>query len=200
MYRKIEVKPFIDTEMKEILYKLKFITKRSVNNICESLCTNAIQNNAVADLKKHFRRNVQINNIYFEASNRPVPLEKSSKLKTERISLQLDDTIYEVAYMLAFAIGCSVAKAVALLLKKSMEDKRIITKYFDDFILEKLNRDEHKHLSTIADEISKISLEENWYLNHEQAIAALVYYVYEEVKEPEESIENALLKASNSCF
>ena len=200
MYRKIEVKPFIDTEMKEIIYKLKFITKRSVNNICESLCTDVIHNNVVAELKKHFRRNVQINNISFEASNNPVPLEKPSKSKTERISLQLDERIFEVAYMLAFAIGCSVAKAVALLLKKSMDDKKIIAKYVDDFISEKLNRDEHKQLLTIADVISEDILEENWQVSHEQITTALVFYVFRVVKDSEESVENALLEVSNSCF
>lgn len=199
MHRRTEVKPFIDLEKREILYKLKFITNRSINGIAEDLCLLAIEKGIVEELSPHFQRNVEIKGVFYEVSMRPVPLPKQSKRKSQRISLYLDDSIYEVVYGLSYTLGLSVAKVVTLILEKTLfENSEILISYIHDFILEKFNKKEINDLLLVIESITNEYWDGNQELDQEKMLASFIFFIFNEFKNEDESMEEAVLRMVSS--
>lgn len=184
--KKRDVKPSISVELKDAIYRLSYITSTPVKDVCEALCRNAITNKRIMDeISNYFRRNIRINNtLYFGSPDNPRIYTKKMANKSERISLRLDQEMYEFMYSLSYALDCSVSRAVAVLLYRGIHDVTFINDYINKY-LTSIDLRRKKELQKILDYI-------NEGLDEEITLASLLSYIVDEFKEPLKSTKDAI--------
>ena len=185
---KHDVKPFIEVEMKDLIYKLSFITGYSVNSICEDLCTHAIKMGVGKELSVHFRREIKLDGVVFPSLKNPKKFERNTN-NIERISLKLSSFIYEYANSLSFAIGSSISKVVAYFLERSMMDYDFLDHYTTNFLSEKMDDNRKDIMKKIISDVNKDYLPED---PKEHSITSLLIYIIDEYKQPSQSVEESL--------
>lgn len=186
---KRDVKPFIDVEMKDIIYKFNFITGYSVTSICEDLCKQAIKTGVGKELSAYFRREIKLDDVVYPGLKKPMKFERKAT-NVERISLKLSSNIYEYAYSLSFAIGCSIAKVVAYFLERSMNDFEFLNQYTTEFLTERMNDERKDFMKKVICEVNNDYLSDD---PEEYSIASLLLFIVDEYKKPDESIDKVLI-------
>lgn len=184
--KKRDVKPFISLELKDSIYRLSYITNTPVKDVCEGLCINALENKyIIEELSNYFHRKIRINNtVYFGSVENPRINSKKIAAKTERVSLRLNNELYEFVYSLSYALDCSVSRVVSLLLDRGMHDINFINKYVNKYLTD-IDDNRKRELQKILDYINK-GLEE------EVTIASLLSYIVDEFKQPLKTTKEAV--------
>lgn len=181
---KREVKPFIDSGVKDTIYKISFVTGYSVKSICEDLCKHAFKSGLGCELSQYFKRGITIDGITFQLNKKAGKFEPVSK-NIERISMTLNNNLYEYAYLLSYAMDCSVAKVVAYAVERSINDFNFLNRYINQFISKNVSK-EHKDL------ILKIVKTVNKESSEEYNIASLLLYIADEYRRFSEGLEGVL--------
>jgi|GEM_PF-4066941 len=184
---KKEVKPFIDTGVKDTIYKISFVTGYSVKSICEDLCNNAFKSRLGNELSPYFKRELIIDGMSFQANKKAEKFESASK-EIERISMTLNKNLYEYAYQLAYAMGCSVAKIVAYGVERSMNDFNFLNRYINQFLSKNIDKERKDIMLKIVKTINNESTEE-------YSIASLLLYIADEYRRFNEGVESVLKDA-----
>lgn len=182
---KREVKPFIDTGIKDTIYKLSFITGYSVKSIAEDLCNQAFRSGLGRELAPYFKRGLQIDGSVFQGNKKAAKFESSS-INIERISMKLSAGAYEYAYNLSYAMGCSVAKVVAYAVEKSMNDYAFLDRYIKQFLSKKIDKERKAMMLKIVRTVNKDYAEE------ELSIASLLLYIADEYRRFDEGVDGVL--------
>ncbi|MEG0450598.1 MAG: hypothetical protein RR595_12140, partial [Lysinibacillus sp.] len=139
MASKREVKPFVDARTKSAIEKLSYITGESVNKIGESLCTNATSNmDIIEEISQYFKRDLRIHDKTY-VGNKSAKVISHRQPDKERISVLLNQQLHEFVYTLSYAIGCSVGKAAALCVEKSIADTHYLNHFIQNYIEKILN-------------------------------------------------------------
>lgn len=183
--KKREVKPFVDVKKKDVIVKLSFLTGLSIKAISEDLCNHAIDSDFAIRLAPHFKRSIKIKKLQFAAQENPLPISKPQVEEIERISLMLSEPIYEYAYSLSYATGISVPKVVAAMIEFSMNDIKFFNDYVSKYLSQKIDPERKKVLQSIMEDI-------NNNFENDYSIAALLFYIADEIKEIDQSIEGSL--------
>ena len=185
---KHDVKPFIEVEMKDLIYKLSFITGFSVNNICEDLCTHAIKTGVGKELSSHFKREIKLDGVVYPSLKEPKKFAKNTN-KIERMSLKLSSFVYEYANTLSFAMGGSISKVVAYFLERSVNDYDFLDQYTTEFLSKKMDENRKNIMKKIIYDVNNDYLPDD---SKEHSIISLLIYIIDEYKQPTESVEEAL--------
>lgn len=182
---KRDVKPFVNTAIKDIITKISFLTGHSVKKIGEDLCKHAVDKNVGKELKNHFKRSIEINGVNFEGLKGPEKFERKPG-EIERLSLTVDNEIYEYAYKLSYAIGCSVAKVFAYFIESSMDDIAFLDSYIINVLSKNIAPGRKELLRKIIKDINE---------NHStkaNTVSALLLYIVDHYKQPGEKLDNTL--------
>ena len=186
--KKREVKPFVGSEVKDTILKISFITGCSIKGICEDLCSHAFKTGLGVELSPYFKRDLYIDGKSFNGN------ESGSKFNiytkdAERISTTLNETDYEYAYNLAYAMECSVAKVVAYALEKSMKDFDFLNNYMEQILSKCVTKDRKDILLDVVKKVNDANFEE------EYTIVSLLLYIADEYRGLSDGIEGVLKDA-----
>lgn len=184
---KKEVKPFIDTGVKDTIYKISFVTGYSVKSICEDLCNHAFKSRLGNELSPYFKRELTIDGMSFQANKKAEKFESTSK-DIERISMTLNKNLYEYAYQLAYAMSCSVSKIVAYGVEKSMNDFNFLNSYINQFLSKNIDKERKDIMLKIVKTVNNESTEE-------YSMASLLLYIADEYRRFNEGVEGVLKDA-----
>lgn len=193
MVTKKEVKPFVGVDLKGLIYDISETTSLSIKKLCEELCTRAIQEESIIDeLSKYFVRNVTVNNKkYYGSRDNPKINDLKKELESQRISLRFDENTLEVVKDLRFALDCSVAKVVSLLLEKVFGNVDIIDQTIYQYLDLSFDEKSKRKLQTIYEEIAE-------QIEGDKSIASLLLFISEEYKKSDENIQEAVNKFVSS--
>lgn len=185
--KKRDVKPFINLELKDAIYRLSYITKTPVKDVCEQLCLNAVDNEVIInDISHYFRRKVYIDSTFYMGHiDNPRIYYKNQSIQTERISLRITNDLYEFIHSLSYALDCSLARATAILLEKGMQDIAFINRYINTYLTKTMDERSKKELQKILDYING-ETEEGY------SIASLLSYIVDEFKKPMQTTKEAI--------
>lgn len=188
---KREVKPFIDTGIKDTIYKLSFVTGYSVKSICEDLCNHSVKKGLGQELSPYFKRGIQIDGAIYKGNKKSEKFEVVSQ-NIERVSMKVNNTVFEYVYNLSYAMGCSVAKVVAYAVEKAMNDFVFLDRYIKQFLSKKVEKERKDMMLKIVKTVNKDHSEENL------TIASLLLYIADEYKRFGEGVDGVLEDAVGS--
>lgn len=151
---KQDIKPFIDTMIKDTIYKISFVTGYSVKSMCEDFCNHVFKSGLGNELSPYFKRDITIDGMEFKGNKKAVKFEPISE-NSERISMKINSDAYEYAYHLSYAVGCSVAKIVGYAVEKCMRDFDYLSKYIDQFLCKSLNEEGKNSMKDIVDIVNE---------------------------------------------
>ncbi|QCR33109.1 hypothetical protein [Lysinibacillus sp. SGAir0095] len=183
---KREVKPFIDIDVKDTIYKLSFVTGYSVKSICEDLCNQSFRCGLGRELSPYFKRGIQIDGAVFQGNKKAEKFESSSQ-NIERISMKVNGKLYDYAYHLSFAMESSVAKVVAYGVEKSMKDYAFLDRYIKQFLSKKIDKERKDMILKIVRTINK-----DYTVDEEYGIVSLLLYIADEYKRLDEGVDGVL--------
>lgn len=183
---KKEVKPFIDIDVKDTIYKLCFISGYSVNGMCEDFCNNAFRKGLAQELSPYFKWGLQIDGAVFKGDKKAKRFVSSSD-NLERISLKIDGKIHSYAYNLAYAMETSVAKIIAYGIEKSMNDYDFLDRYIKQFLRNKIDKERKDMILKLVRTINK-----DYTVDEELGMISLLLYIADEYKRLDEGIDGVL--------
>lgn len=182
---KRDVKPFVDVAIKDIITKISFLTGHSVKKIGEDLCKHAMDKNVGKELQPYFKRSVELNGEFYEGLKQPEKFERKPG-EIDRLSLAVDSEIYEYAYSISYAIGCSVAKVFAYFIESSMNDIAFIDSYIINVLSKNIAPSRKELLRNITKEMN------DNYSTKRITVSAILFHLVERYKQPGEKLDNTV--------
>lgn len=178
--KKRDIAPTVSIELRDTIYRLSFITNKSVKSVAEEICINGVrQKKVITYLSQNFRRDIRIGNtLYFGDINRLSINRRMSTGKTARISIRFKSNTYEAIHALSYALDCTVSRACSLLLDASVRDSDFINDFVKRYLEDNIDAERMKELKKILKYINA----DNPY-GEEYSWAALLSYMIDEVKE-----------------
>lgn len=186
--KKREVKPFIDTVIKDTILKISFVTSCSIKSICEDLCSHAFESGLGDELSAYFKRDLNVDGKLYEGNGSGTKFDPLTK-DVERISMTLNNTNYDYAYRLAYAMECSVAKIVTYALTKSINDFDFLNSYIEQILRKNVDEERRNLLMDVVKNVNSANFEE------EYSIASLVLYIADEYRRFDDGIDSVLKDA-----
>lgn len=183
--KKRGVKPFIETEIKDTIHKVSFVTGCSIKSICEDLCSHAFKSGLGSELSTYFKRDLYVDGKSYKGNENGSKFNVYTK-DVERISMTINDTDYEYAYNLAYAMECSVAKIVAYALCKSMQDFEFLNTYIEQILSKSVSEERKDVLLDVVKNVNSANFEE------EYSITSLLLYIADEYRRLSDGIEAVL--------
>lgn len=183
---KLDVKPFIDIAVKDSIYKISHVTGYSVKGICEDLCNHVFENGLGIELSPYFKRDITIDGVEFKGNRKAEKFDPISE-NSERISLLINETAYEYAYNLSYAVGCSLAKIVGYAVEKCMRDFEFLNNYINQYLSKILGKEQVELVSRIIDTTDE-----------EYGDVLLLLYIADEYRRFSEGVEGVIEDAVTS--
>ncbi len=67
--KKRDVKPTIDVNLKDAIYRLSFVTRSPVKEVCEELCLYSLNNRKIRDnISVYMRRDIRLGSTFFNGN------------------------------------------------------------------------------------------------------------------------------------
>lgn len=176
--KKRDVKPTIDVNLKDAIYRLSFVTRTPVKEICEELCLYSLNNRKIKDnISIYIRRDIRLENTFFNGDREREEIP-NTRGESERISLRLTSEVYEMVNVLAYGLDCSVSKACGLLLHEGMSDFEFVNEYVRKYLEDNLDEQTLREVEKIVTYVKKENGEskDSW--------AAVLSAMIDEVKKP----------------
>lgn len=176
--KKRDVKPTIDVNLKDAIYRLSFVTRTPVKEVCEELCLYSLNNRKIRDnISIYIRRDIRLGNTFFNGNKDREGLPTSGQ-ENERISLRLTSEVHEMVNVLAYGLDCSVSKACAMLLHEGMNDFEFVNQYVRKYLADSLDEHTLREVEKIISYVEKENGEskDSW--------AAVLSAMIDEVKKP----------------
>lgn len=149
--KKRDVKPTVSKELKDCIYRLSFITDTPVKDVIEKTLIEGLQKNKVISyLSQYFLRDVRIANTLYVGDLDRIPIKKrASTGRNERVSTRVTESMHDSLSSLAFAMGCSVSKACALLMDATIRDTDFVNDFAKGYIEENVDEQRMKELKRV---------------------------------------------------
>lgn len=148
--KKRDVKPTISVQLKDSVYRLSFITKKPVKDVCEDLIHNSLFGNKeiLQRLSRHFKRTIQLNNTIYRGDLENESVYDVTGAENERISFRVTNHVHEFLYNLSYVLDCSVSKVGGVLIYESITDGGFIESYLQGYLnsLDQSRKQELKQL------------------------------------------------------
>lgn len=134
--KKKDVKPTISIQLKDSVYRLSFITKKPVKDVCEELVLNSLYGNKeiLKELSRYFKRTIQFNNTVFRGSLENKTIYDVTGEENERISFRVTQSVHDFLYDLSYVLACSISKVGAILIYESITDGPFIESYLQGYL------------------------------------------------------------------
>ena len=179
------VKPFVSVKTKDVMYKIRFLTGVSVKQMGQDLCDYAIKKKYVNQLIPYFKRAIRIQGADYPAMNSSSKTLPKFNGEIERISLMLEEETYEYCVSLAYALDCSVAKVVAMLVESSMKSEAFLNEYVVSYLNDKITPTHKKMLESILKDV-------NSQLDQRETLTSLLFYIVDKHKDAGKSVKRSV--------
>lgn len=184
--KKRDVKPFISVELKDCIYRMSYITRVPVKDVCERLCIEGMESNSVLSyLSQNFRRDIRIKNtLYLGELNRISIRKRNSCKNKERVSIRFTGDMYESLSVLSYAMDCSISMATGMLLDATIREVNIVNRLIEENIHEELDRRKLEELRKVIKYVNG-----NSPYDEEISWINLLSYVMDSAKTLNENVE-----------
>lgn len=184
--KKREVKPYITVDLKDMIYRLSYITSTPVKDICEFMCIYLIHDpKAINALSTHFKRDIRLNKTLYFGSLDNHSINKRLNTPTERVTVRFKQMDYEFISILSYALDCSASRVVAVLLEIALTDIKVVNIYIKQHLYEHVTSGQMKELRNILKHLNRESDENSSW-------ATLLSIVADEVTTPITRIKDAI--------
>lgn len=187
--KKKDVKPTINVELKDCIYRISYITQTPVKDVAYMLCDRGLLSKDVMSfLSEQFRRTVRLKStLYIGDIERPSLRTRSLAGQKEKITIRFDSVSYENLCTLAYAMDVTPTRATALLLDASIHHSDIINDYVKDHIQGHLSDSRMKELRKVLQ-----FLNENNPYEAEVSWSSFLSYLYEDLKSGDITVSESI--------
>lgn len=134
--KKKQIRPSLNLEIYESIYRLSTITRRPVKDICEILILHGLKSDEIlVSLSQYLKRNIQVKNSIYRGHIDNEPLyDVYTDARRNRVSFTLQMETYDLLYTMAYCFGVSVSKMAAVLLFESLIDIDFIESFLESYL------------------------------------------------------------------
>lgn len=188
--KKVDCKPTVEIDLKELIYRLSYILNLPVKKVIETVCISGLKSERVIGLlSEYFRRDLQLGNTFYIGDLENLSYKRIAKGKiTERMSTRFIQSDYEKIRALAYALDVTPTRAVAILLEQTIYNTNIVNRLAKAYIRDQINESRLKELKNIIDNINRKS-------SHLEKISwgNLLSYFYDEFKNGSATMSKAII-------
>ncbi|WP_432352646.1 hypothetical protein [Sporosarcina sp. A2] len=187
--KKRSINPTVTLELRDCIYRLSFITDNPIKNVIESILIEGSNRKKPLDhLSQYFLRDVRINQTVYMGDNNRTPVgRRGSTSKTIRISTRVSQEMHSDLEGVAFAMGCSVSKACALLVDATVRDVDFVNDFVKGYLEANVDEERMKELKRVLKYINA----GNPY-SERISYTALLSYLVDEVKVGAEKVQDTV--------
>lgn len=187
--KKRSINPTVTLELRDCIYRLSFITDNPIKNVIESILIEGSNRKKPLDhLSQYFLRDVRINQTVYMGDNHRVPVgRRGSTSKTIRISTRVSQEMHSDLEGIAFAMGCSVSKACALLVDATVRDVDFVNDFVKGYLESNVDEERMKELKRVLKYINA----GNPY-SERISYTALLSYLVDEVRVGAEKVQDTV--------
>lgn len=187
--RKRDIKPTVTVQLRDCIYRLSFITDAPVKDVIEAILIDGSQRKKpLSHLSQYFLRDMRIGSTVYMGDNDRVPVgRRGANEKTVRISTRVTQSMYADLEGVAFAMGCSVSKACALLIDATVRDVDFVNDFAREYLEDRVDEERMKELKRVLKYINA----GNPY-SERISYAALLSYLVDEVKVGAEKVQDTV--------
>ena len=155
-YRKIrsdkkrDVKPTINLELKDAIYRLSYVSNTPVKDLIEWLVLDAIRNQKILTrLVGYFKRDLVVDGTLYVGNHEREQFSKLVPGKTEKVTTRFTQYDYARIYDFSYTLEVSPSRAVAILLEFAMSDIPTVNKCLKSFIKHELTDNQVKEINKL---------------------------------------------------
>lgn len=187
--KKKEVKPTIEVELKECIYRISYITQTPVKDVALVLCERGFLSHEVMSfLSERFRRTVRLKNTLYIGDIEKTSLRtRSIPGKKEKITMRFDSVMYENLCTLSYAMDVTPTQAVAELLNASVHYTDILNDIVKEHINGHLSEARMKELRKVLQYLNNHNTEDA-----EVSWISFLSYLYEDIKQGEITVSESV--------
>ncbi|MFJ7665311.1 hypothetical protein ACIQXW_23415 [Lysinibacillus sp. NPDC097162] len=184
--KKRDVKPTIPMDLKDVLYRISYITFTPVKDVCQQMAMLVLHDRrTIENLSKYFKRDLIMGHTMFVGNITNKTMEKRPKVRGERVTIRFTQKEFESVALLSYALDCTPSRTVAILLDMSMKSVRFVNAYIKRYLTEELNDAQMRELQAILRYVNKVG--ESYF-----SWASLLEHVLAEVGSPVSRIKEAV--------
>jgi len=139
--KKIDLKPSIDSTLKESIARISYITDTPIKDVAATLIHQGLLSRKILDqLSVHFRRPLRINNTIFTGDLERISLRTTrAKDPLVRVTTRISKHTYENLSSLAYSLDVEPGRAAALLLSTAIRDSELVNIYIRNYVKDHLD-------------------------------------------------------------
>lgn len=133
--KKVDVKPTMSLELKELLYHFAYLSNEPVKDAAERLCTlGAMSEVVITSIRRWFRRDYhRPNTITVGYLERP-RLKIIMKGETGKVTIKFPQTDYDIICRLAHALDITPTSTCTLLIKMTLTNRDFMGSYVERYL------------------------------------------------------------------
>lgn len=177
--KKRDIKPTLNIQLKECIYRLSYITNTPVKDVAEEICIAGLGSRKVIEhLSQNFRRPIRLKNTLYMGDPERLSLQKRAAAgPSERITIRFEQSTYENINALAYALDVTPSRATAILLDASVRNSNFINEYARDYLKQHLDEGRMKELKAVLKFINT-----NNPYEEEISWVGLLSFLFDEIK------------------
>ncbi|WJY27498.1 hypothetical protein [Sporosarcina trichiuri] len=187
--KKRDVKPTVPLDLRDCIYRLSFITDTPVKDVIEAvLLDGSKRKRPLSHLSQYFLRDVRVGQVVYLGDPDRVPVgRRGASGKTVRISTRVTQDMYNDLEGVAYAMGCSVSRAAALLIDATVRDVDFVNDFVRSYLEENVDEERMRDLRRVLKYINA----DNPY-SERISYAALLSYLVDEVRVGAERVQDTV--------
>ncbi len=187
--KKRSINPTVTLELRDCIYRLSFITDNPIKNVIESILIEGGSRKKPMDhLSQYFIRDVRFgNSLYMGDNQRATIARQSVNGKSVRISTRVTQSLYNDLEAIAYAMGCSISRATALLIDATVRDVDFVNDFARQYIEANVDEERMRELKHVLKYINA----GNPY-DERMSWAVLLSYLVDEVKVGAEKVQDTV--------
>lgn len=133
--KKVDVKPTLNIELKDAVYRLSYVARQPVKNVGEELCIIAFHSNEIIiQLAPYFQRNIKIGKTLYIGRADNKQMAKRLPGHNEKITIRFKQQDFNCIYDLAYAVSVTPSRVVAVLIEFAMSSEVIVSDYVNKYV------------------------------------------------------------------
>ncbi|OMC80920.1 hypothetical protein [Viridibacillus sp. FSL H8-0123] len=177
--KKRDVKITVHTELKEMIYKLAYITDTTVMHLVEDMVIYAIGSKRIlGEYSPCIVRDIRIDNALYVGHKDAERVGKSpSGINYVRVKTRLTEQEFTKLSSIAYGLDVRPARAAAILVDEAVHDEYFVDRYAKRYLTKNISDEQLMELKKIIEYISRdVEYNVSW--------ANLLSYIIREVTDP----------------
>ena len=184
--KKREVKPYLSLDLKDMVYRLSYITSTPVKDVCEFMCVKVISEKKSIDrIAMFFKRDIRLDMVTYRGSMETPAINKRGNGTKERVTVRFKQEDFDLISILSYALDCTASRAVSFILETALRDMEIVNAYVKMYLNEQLTPDQMKDLRNLLRNM-------NSYVDDNHSWLSLMLVVMDEVSTPIKRTKEAI--------